>query len=118
MRAVQDTGRVVVDVTIWHLFSAICFFAAVIAANDVATSQNVSISAHGVFLLVGICLGIVISVVNFLLARHLPPSVLGADRSIRITGVLIMVLISVGLIVLADWSGGWTAARALRLLGP
>lgn len=113
----RDIQGWVAEVTIWHLFSVMCLFASVAGANDIATSRDVGIAAHITCLVIGTGVGIALATINFVSIRYFPSLVRDGDRSLRVTTLLMMLVLCLGCIFLAIWSGEWAAAKTLRVFG-
>jgi hypothetical protein len=116
-RAVLDTEKANAEMTIWYLFSAISFIAAVASGNSVAKEQHTTLGAYALCIFLGVILGVFTGAGNLACAMGARRNMERKGRSAKIATMLLLAALSVGWIVLADRVGRWLPAKALHLFG-
>lgn len=112
-----DIERAGAEMSIWHLFSVIALIAAVISANNVAKMQHVSLGPYALCIVLGIVVGVLTGIGSFGCARAAQVKVEGKGQPAKVAILLLLVVLSIGWIVFADWSGRWIPTAALHLFG-
>ncbi len=113
-RAVPGIARAGAEMSIWHLFSAIAFIAAVASAVNVAKTQHTSLGSFALCIVLGVVVGVLTGIGSFACAKAVQRKMDAKGSSLKITVLLLLGVLSIAWIVIADRSGHWVAAAALH----